>query len=97
MDHYRPEVYEHSKRLLLHLLIALSCRHNFQAVASVLLQTRQLSVAKTLTCQPALQPEFITSGIRKKKKKKARPKKNAEVGANVKKGNGLRTFLSECL
>ncbi|XP_019713119.1 protein furry homolog isoform X3 [Hippocampus comes] len=62
MDHYRPEVYEHSKRLLLHLLIALSCRHNFQAVASVLLQNRQLDEAKTLTCQPALQPEFITSG-----------------------------------
>ncbi|XP_077396722.1 protein furry homolog isoform X3 [Festucalex cinctus] len=62
MDHYRPEVFEHSKRLLLHLLIALSCRHNFQAIASVLLQTRQLNGAKTLTCQPALQPEFITSG-----------------------------------
>lgn len=30
MDHYRPEVYEHSKRLLLHLLIALSCNNNFQ-------------------------------------------------------------------
>uniref|UniRef100_A0A7N9AR69 Furry homolog b (Drosophila) n=1 Tax=Mastacembelus armatus TaxID=205130 RepID=A0A7N9AR69_9TELE len=30
LDHYRPEVYEHSKRLLLHLLIALSCNNNFQ-------------------------------------------------------------------
>lgn len=30
MDHYRAEVYEHSKRLLLHLLIALSCNNNFQ-------------------------------------------------------------------
>ncbi|XP_061537056.1 LOW QUALITY PROTEIN: protein furry homolog [Phycodurus eques] len=62
MDHYRPEVFEHSKRLLLHLLIALSCRHNFQAIASVLLQTRQLNGTKTLTCQPARQPECTTSG-----------------------------------
>uniref|UniRef100_A0A3Q3JJP9 Furry homolog b (Drosophila) n=1 Tax=Monopterus albus TaxID=43700 RepID=A0A3Q3JJP9_MONAL len=30
LDHYRPEVYEHSRRLLLHLLIALSCNNNFQ-------------------------------------------------------------------
>ncbi|XP_077422148.1 protein furry homolog isoform X2 [Vanacampus margaritifer] len=62
MDHNRPEVFEHSKRLLLHLLIALSCRHNFRAIASVLLQTRQLNGAKTLTCQPAFQPDTITSG-----------------------------------
>ncbi|CAM9154121.1 unnamed protein product [Lampetra planeri] len=33
MDHYRPEVFEHCKRLLLHLLITLSCNNNFQAVA----------------------------------------------------------------
>uniref|UniRef100_A0A8C5CD52 FRY microtubule binding protein n=1 Tax=Gadus morhua TaxID=8049 RepID=A0A8C5CD52_GADMO len=30
LDHYRVEVFEHSKRLLLHLLIALSCNNNFQ-------------------------------------------------------------------
>lgn len=30
LDHYRAEVFEHSKRLLLHLLIALSCNNNFQ-------------------------------------------------------------------
>uniref|UniRef100_A0A7N9AYG7 Furry homolog b (Drosophila) n=1 Tax=Mastacembelus armatus TaxID=205130 RepID=A0A7N9AYG7_9TELE len=29
LDHYRPEVYEHSKRLLLHLLIALSYAPDF--------------------------------------------------------------------
>lgn len=59
MDHYRPEVFEHSKRLLLHLFITLLCNNNFQAVASVLLQTREDNVLKTLTsnsqieCSPA--------------------------------------------
>ncbi|XP_057676660.1 protein furry homolog isoform X3 [Corythoichthys intestinalis] len=49
LDHYRPEVYEHSKRLLLHLLIALSCNNNFQVIASVLMLTRESSDNKTLT------------------------------------------------
>ncbi|XP_037630282.1 protein furry homolog isoform X1 [Sebastes umbrosus] len=62
MDHYRPEVFEHSKRLLLHLLITLSCNNNFQAIASVLLQTREINGTKTLTCKPSLQPEFLPSG-----------------------------------
>uniref|UniRef100_A0A671XZR8 FRY microtubule binding protein n=1 Tax=Sparus aurata TaxID=8175 RepID=A0A671XZR8_SPAAU len=52
MDHCRPEVFEHSKRLLLHLLITLSCNNNFQAIASVLLQTREINGTKTLTCKP---------------------------------------------
>lgn len=62
MDHYRPEVFEHCKRLLLHLLITLSCNNNFQAVASVLLQTREINGTKTLTCKPDLQPEYLPSG-----------------------------------
>nr|XP_057935004.1 protein furry homolog isoform X2 [Doryrhamphus excisus] len=62
MDHYRPEVFEHSKRLLLHLLITLSCHNNFQSVASVLLQTRELHGAKTLTSKAGLHPEPLTSG-----------------------------------
>lgn len=62
MDHYRPEVFEHSKRLLLHLLITLSCNSNFQAIASVLLQTRELNGTKTLTCKPSPQPENLPSG-----------------------------------
>ena len=62
MDHYRPEVFEHSKRLLLHLLIALSCNNNFQAIASVLLQTREINGTKTLTCKPSLQPEYSPTG-----------------------------------
>ncbi|XP_070825890.1 protein furry homolog isoform X3 [Chaetodon trifascialis] len=62
MDHYRPEVFEHSKRLLLHLLITLSCNNNFQAIASVLLQTREINSTKTLTCKPSVQPEFLPAG-----------------------------------
>lgn len=62
MDHYRPEVFEHSKRLLLHLLITLSCNNNFQAIASVLLQTREINGTKTLTCKPSLPPEYLPSG-----------------------------------
>lgn len=66
MDHYRPEVFEHSKRLLLHLLITLSCNSNFQAIASVLLQTRELNGTKTLTCKPSPQPENLPSGEQRK-------------------------------
>ncbi|KAM6987895.1 protein furry homolog isoform 2-T2 [Tautogolabrus adspersus] len=62
MDHYRPEVFENSKRLLLHLLITLSCNNNFQSIASVLLQTRDINSTKTLTSKPSLQPEYLPSG-----------------------------------
>lgn len=62
MDHYRPEVFEHSKRLLLHLLITLSCNNNFQAIASVLLQTREVNGTKTLTCKPGPQLDYLSTG-----------------------------------
>uniref|UniRef100_G1NQB3 FRY microtubule binding protein n=1 Tax=Meleagris gallopavo TaxID=9103 RepID=G1NQB3_MELGA len=65
LDHYRPEVFEHSKKLLLHLLIALSCNSNYQAIASVLLQTREMNETKTLTvqpCIPSLSPPFLLAG-----------------------------------
>uniref|UniRef100_A0A8B9J1B3 FRY microtubule binding protein n=1 Tax=Amazona collaria TaxID=241587 RepID=A0A8B9J1B3_9PSIT len=62
LDHYRPEVFEHSKKLLLHLLIALSCNSNYQAIASVLLQTREMNEIKTLTVQPAYLPEYLYTG-----------------------------------
>nr|XP_029501773.1 protein furry homolog [Oncorhynchus nerka] len=62
LDHYRPEVFEHSKRLLLHLLIALSCNNNFQVIASVLLLTREISDNKTLTIKSSYQPEYQYSG-----------------------------------
>ncbi|XP_036392594.1 protein furry homolog isoform X2 [Megalops cyprinoides] len=62
LDHYRPEVFEHSKRLLLHLLIALSCNNNFQVIASVLLLTREMSDSKTLTARSSYQPEYLYTG-----------------------------------
>lgn len=62
MDHYRPEVFEHSKRLLLHLLITLSCNNNFQVIASVLLKTREVNGTKTLTCKPGPQLDYLSTG-----------------------------------
>ncbi|XP_012988600.2 protein furry homolog isoform X3 [Esox lucius] len=61
MDHYRPEVFEHSKRLLLHLLITLSYNSNFQTIASVLLKTQEVNGSKTLTSKPSYQPEYFTT------------------------------------
>ncbi|XP_072301955.1 protein furry homolog isoform X1 [Eucyclogobius newberryi] len=61
LDHYRPEVYEHSKRLLLHLLIALSCNNNFQVIASVLMLTREISDNKTLTIKSGYHSEYQQS------------------------------------
>uniref|UniRef100_A0A3Q1IQT3 Furry homolog b (Drosophila) n=1 Tax=Anabas testudineus TaxID=64144 RepID=A0A3Q1IQT3_ANATE len=61
LDHYRPEVYEHSKRLLLHLLIALSCNNNFQVIASVLMLTREISDNKTLTIKSSYHTEYQQS------------------------------------
>lgn len=60
MDHYRPEVFEHCKRLVLHLLITLSCNNNFSLIASVLLNTRDANSNKSLTFKPIYQPEFYT-------------------------------------
>uniref|UniRef100_A0A8C7ZG71 Furry homolog b (Drosophila) n=1 Tax=Oryzias sinensis TaxID=183150 RepID=A0A8C7ZG71_9TELE len=61
LDHYRPEVYEHSKRLLLHLLIALSCNNNFQVIASVLMLTREITDNKTLTIKSYYHTEYQQS------------------------------------
>ncbi|CAL8352659.1 unnamed protein product [Lota lota] len=61
MDHYRPEVFDHSKRLLLHLLITLSC-NNFQGIAPVLLQSREVNASRTLTSRPSFQPEGSATG-----------------------------------
>uniref|UniRef100_A0A673BB92 Furry homolog b (Drosophila) n=1 Tax=Sphaeramia orbicularis TaxID=375764 RepID=A0A673BB92_9TELE len=54
-------VYEHSKRLLLHLLIALSCNNNFQVIASVLMLTREISDNKTLTIKSSYHTEYQQS------------------------------------
>nr|XP_061786926.1 protein furry homolog [Nerophis lumbriciformis] len=63
LDHYRPEVYEHSKRLLLHLLITLSCNNNFQVIASVLMLTREISDNKTLTIKSGYHSDHQHSNV----------------------------------
>ncbi|XP_030236984.1 protein furry homolog isoform X2 [Gadus morhua] len=62
MDHCRPEVFDHSKRLLLHLLITLSCNNNFQGIAPVLLQSREVNASRTLTSPPSFQPDGSATG-----------------------------------
>ncbi|KAJ3589236.1 hypothetical protein NHX12_010082 [Muraenolepis orangiensis] len=59
LDHYRAEVFEHSKRLLLHLLIALSCNNNFQV--RVLMITREISDNKTLTVKSSYHADYQAS------------------------------------
>ncbi|XP_053920508.1 protein furry homolog-like isoform X3 [Cuculus canorus] len=48
-DHCHPEVYEHCKRLLLHLLIVMGSGSNVQSVASVLLRNREFNESRVLT------------------------------------------------
>ncbi|XP_073439281.1 protein furry homolog isoform X3 [Dendrobates tinctorius] len=62
LDHYRPEVFVHSRKLLLHLLIALSCNSNFSSIASVLLHAREINEAKTLTVQSSCHSEYPYTG-----------------------------------
>uniref|UniRef100_A0A1A8VFK9 Furry homolog-like n=1 Tax=Nothobranchius furzeri TaxID=105023 RepID=A0A1A8VFK9_NOTFU len=56
-DHQHPEVYEHCKRLLLHLLIVHSANSSVQSVAMVLLRNRDYNDPRVLTVKPA-PPEF---------------------------------------
>ncbi|TKC51109.1 hypothetical protein EI555_008533, partial [Monodon monoceros] len=42
-DHCHPEVYEHCKRLLLHLLIVMGSNSNIRTVASVLLRNKEFN------------------------------------------------------
>uniref|UniRef100_A0A4W3ID12 Furry homolog, like n=1 Tax=Callorhinchus milii TaxID=7868 RepID=A0A4W3ID12_CALMI len=57
-DHQHPEVYEHCKRLLLHLLIVMDYNSNVQAMASVLLRNRDYTDPKVLTVKPATHIEY---------------------------------------
>ncbi|XP_069780798.1 protein furry homolog-like [Narcine bancroftii] len=62
-DHQHPEVYEHCKRLLLHLLIVMVYNSNVQAMASVLLRNRDFTEPKVLTVKPMTQVEYsFTAG-----------------------------------
>ncbi|XP_056115791.1 protein furry homolog-like isoform X2 [Rhinichthys klamathensis goyatoka] len=61
-DHQHPEVYEHCKRLLLHLLVVQGTNSSVQSLASVLLRNRELNEPRVLTVKPALQ-EFNLTGV----------------------------------
>ncbi|KAJ7986513.1 hypothetical protein DPEC_G00340650 [Dallia pectoralis] len=51
-DHQHPEVYEHCKRLLLHLLVVQGTNSSVQSLASVLLGNREYNDPKVLTVKP---------------------------------------------
>uniref|UniRef100_A0A3Q3W8K9 Uncharacterized protein n=1 Tax=Mola mola TaxID=94237 RepID=A0A3Q3W8K9_MOLML len=61
-DHQHPEVYEHCKRLLLHLLVVQGANGNVQSVAMVLLRNRDYNEPRVLTVKPAA-PEFNLTGM----------------------------------
>ncbi|XP_062872380.1 protein furry homolog [Trichomycterus rosablanca] len=56
MDHCRPEVFEHCKRLLMHLLLTLSCSRSFPSISSTLLHSKNSGT------QPTYQPDFFYTG-----------------------------------
>lgn len=60
-DHQHPEVYEHCKRLLLHLLIVQGANGSVQSVAMVLLRNRDYNEPRVLTVKPVA-PEFNLTG-----------------------------------
>lgn len=66
-DHQHPEVYEHCKRLLLHLLIVQGANSNVQSVAMVLLRNRDFNEPRVLTVKPVA-PELNLTGQSKKKR-----------------------------
>uniref|UniRef100_A0A673H4V3 Protein furry homolog-like n=1 Tax=Sinocyclocheilus rhinocerous TaxID=307959 RepID=A0A673H4V3_9TELE len=59
-DHQHPEVYEHCKRLLLHLLVVQGTNSSVQSLASVLLRNRELNEPRVLTVKPTLQEFNLT-------------------------------------
>ncbi|NXG26809.1 FRYL protein, partial [Dromaius novaehollandiae] len=63
-DHCHPEVYEHCKRLLLHLLIVMGSSSNVQSVASVLLRNREFNESRVLTVKQTTHLDYtLTAGV----------------------------------
>uniref|UniRef100_A0A8C6J824 Uncharacterized protein n=1 Tax=Melopsittacus undulatus TaxID=13146 RepID=A0A8C6J824_MELUD len=63
-DHCHPEVYEHCKRLLLHLLIVMGSGTNVQSVASVLLRNREFNESRVLTVKQTTHLDYtFTAGV----------------------------------
>ncbi|KAK5870409.1 hypothetical protein PBY51_025045 [Eleginops maclovinus] len=61
-DHQHPEVYEHCKRLLLHLLVVQGANSSVQSVAMVLLRNRDYNEPRVLTVKPPA-PEINLTGV----------------------------------
>lgn len=66
-DHQHPEVYEHCKRLLLHLLVVQGANSNVQSVAMVLLRNRDFNESRVLTVKPVA-PEMNLTGQSKQRR-----------------------------
>uniref|UniRef100_A0A8C0VNF9 FRY like transcription coactivator n=1 Tax=Cyanistes caeruleus TaxID=156563 RepID=A0A8C0VNF9_CYACU len=62
-DHGHPEVYEHCKRLLLHLLIVMGSGSNVQSVASVLLRNREFNESRVLTVKQMTHLDYTFTGV----------------------------------
>ncbi|KFQ16043.1 Protein furry homolog-like, partial [Leptosomus discolor] len=63
-DHCHREVYEHCKRLLLHLLIVMGSGSNVQSVASVLLRNREFNESRVLTVKQTTHLDYtFTAGV----------------------------------
>uniref|UniRef100_A0A8C4V8K1 FRY like transcription coactivator n=1 Tax=Falco tinnunculus TaxID=100819 RepID=A0A8C4V8K1_FALTI len=62
-DHCHPEVYEHCKRLLLHLLIVMGSGSNVQSVASVLLRNREFNESRVLTVKQTTHLDYTFTGV----------------------------------
>ncbi|NWU90477.1 FRYL protein, partial [Upupa epops] len=63
-DHWHPEVYEHCKRLLLHLLIVMGSGSNVQSVASALLRNREFNESRVLTVKQTTHLDYtFTAGV----------------------------------
>ncbi|XP_075005133.1 protein furry homolog-like isoform X4 [Calonectris borealis] len=62
-DHCHPEVYEHCKRLLLHLLVVMGSGSNVQSVASVLLRNREFNESRVLTVKQTTHLDYTFTGV----------------------------------
>ncbi|KAG8134911.1 hypothetical protein E2320_007986 [Naja naja] len=63
LDHHHPEVYEHCKRLLLHLLIVMGSNSSVQAVASILLRNKEFNEPRVLTIKQIAHLDCIFTGV----------------------------------
>ena len=62
-DHCHPEVYEHCKRLLLHLLIVMGSNSNIRTVASVLLRNKEFNEPRVRTVKQIAHLDYTFTGI----------------------------------